>query len=197
VNRVSWGSIWAGVMIALGLEALFTLFGFFIGFGMYNWQAANPWAGVSAWSTIWYLVTAGVSMFFGAWCAARLSGNPVREAGILHGLTTWGMATVATILIAAVGSWAVLREGINVLSTAMITVAQTAPRVVNPGVVPSNAGPVGQATAGIISSISLHIWGGILLGFITALLGGWLGRPHTVVVDTREVVPPAAPRRAA
>ncbi len=110
IKRVSWGAIWAGVMIALGMEVLFTLFGFFIGFGMYNWQAANPWSGISAWTTVWYLVTAGWSMFFGAWCAARLSGNPVREAGILHGITTWGLAAIATILITGVGTWAVLRE---------------------------------------------------------------------------------------
>jgi hypothetical protein len=51
--------------VALGMEVLFTLFGFFIGFGMYKWQAANPWAGISAWTTVWYPVTAGWSMFFG------------------------------------------------------------------------------------------------------------------------------------
>ncbi len=36
VQRVSWSAVWAGVMTALGMEALFTLFGLFIGFGMYN-----------------------------------------------------------------------------------------------------------------------------------------------------------------
>src|SRR5689334_11281057 len=77
-RRISWGAVWAGVMIALGMETLFALFGLFIGFHMYDWQAPNPWSGIPAWSTIWYLVTAGWSMFFGAWCAARLSGNPVR-----------------------------------------------------------------------------------------------------------------------
>src|SRR5215467_5816105 len=74
INRVSWGAVWAGAIIALRMEALLTLFGLFIGFGMYNWKAANPWAGISVWSEIWYLVTAGWSMFFGAWCASRLSG---------------------------------------------------------------------------------------------------------------------------
>lgn len=112
-SRISWGGVWAGVMIALGMEALFALFGFFIGFGMYDPQAANPWAGISGWTTVWNVGTAGWSMFFGAWCAARLSGNPVREAGILQGITTWGFATVATMAIIVVGAWALPREGVN------------------------------------------------------------------------------------
>ncbi len=34
INRVCGGAIWAGVMIALGMEVLFALLGLFIGFGM-------------------------------------------------------------------------------------------------------------------------------------------------------------------
>jgi hypothetical protein len=194
VDRVSWGAIWAGAIIALGMEILLTLFGLFIGFGMYNWQAANPWSGISAWTTFWYLVTAGWSMFFGAWCAARLSGNPVREAGILHGFATWGLATIATIAIVLTGSGAILREGINVLAAATLTVAQTTPGAVVPAPVP-HAGQMAQATANIISGLALRTFGGVLLGFITALFGGWMGRAHTVVVTAEET--PVAPRLAA
>jgi hypothetical protein len=190
VRRVSWGAVWAGVMIALGMEALFTLFGSFIGFGMYNAQAANPWGGVSVWTTVWYLVTAGWSMFFGAWCAARLSGNPVRGDGILHGVTTWGLATFATIMIVAVTSWAVLREGINVLTAAALSSGQVAP------IAGQAAAPSPQATANIISGISLRIWGGVLLGFLTAILGGWAGRSRAQLVSPRGVVP-VPTRRAA
>jgi len=214
VRRISWGGIWAGLMIALGMEVLFALFGFFIGFNMYNWKAANPWAGISAWSTVWYLVTAGWSMFFGAWCAARFSGNPVPGAGILHGITIWGLASVVTIAILAAAGWAVLREGINVLGTAAIAGAQVAPAAINqlPGAavnaaqaaqqagqvaaqVQQNAGPVAQATANIISGLALRIWGGVLLGLITAILGGWLGRPRTVIVAEQQT--PTAPTRLA
>ncbi len=214
MERVSWGAVWSGVLIAIGMEVLFTLFGLFIGFGMYNWQAANPWAGISHWTTAWYLVTAGWSMFFGAWCAARLSGNPLRGDGLLHGITTWGLATFATIAIIAVLSWAVLREGIAVLSTAAITAGQTAPAALSTGPgqaaanaaanqagqavgqVQANAGPIAQATANIISGISLRVFGGVLLGFITALVGGLLGARRTLVMAAPEVVP-APTRRVA
>lgn len=204
IDRISWGGVWAGVMIALGMEALFALFGFFIGFGMYSSETANPWAGISAWTTVWYLVTAGWSMFFGAWCAARLSGNPVREAGVLQGITTWGLATIATMAIIVVGAWAVLREGVNILSTAAIASAQTAPAHVSQAAqqagqaaqqAQQNAGPMAQATANVISGLALRTCGGVLLGFITAIFGGWLGRPQAVIIQEQSV--PGGPTRMA
>jgi hypothetical protein len=206
-NRISWGAVWAGVMIALGLELLLTLFGLFIGFGMYNYQTVNPWAGVSPWSTAWYLFTAAVSMFFGAWCAARLSGSSAREAGVLHGLTTWGLATVATVGIVTIGTWSVLRESVNVLSAQAITAeamahspqaatARTpAAREANGEANPLEPGPGTQATAHAISRLAFRTWGGLLLGFITAILGGLLGRVRTVFFEGRQV--PLGPTRLA
>jgi hypothetical protein len=202
LSRISWGAVWAGVMAALGMEILLTLFGFFVGFRMYNWRAPNPWSGIPAWSALWFLVTVGWSMFFGSWCAARLSGSPLPGDGIMHGIATWGLATTATIAIATVVSWAVLRESINVLSTAAVAAAQVAPPVVMhvpPGQIPPalvNTGPTAQATARLISSISLRIWLGALVAFVTAILGGLLGRSRTVVVAPPEAVP-VQPRRAA
>lgn len=197
INRISWGAIWAGVLIALGMEALFALFGLFIGFGMYQANAANPWAGISAWTTVWYLVTAGWSMFFGAWCAARLAGNPVREAAILHGITTWGFAATVTMAILVVGTWAVFREGINVLSTAAISgPAPVAGQVTNATQQAGQAvtqihqgGPLAQGTANILSGLSLRTWGGVLLGLITAIFGGWAGRARYVEVQAQQAPP--------
>jgi hypothetical protein len=208
-SRVSWGAIWAGVMIALGLELLFTLFGFFIGFGMYHYQAPNPWAGIGPWTAVWYLVTAAISMFFGAWSAARLSGNPVREAGVLHGLATWGLATFVTVLIVSVGTWSVVRAGMNMLTAAAITTQAVAgtpnapPAVANSAEeanraaaqLAQNAGPTAQATADTISKVSLLTWGGVLLGFITAILGGIAGRTPGVFVQGQPL--PVGPTRLA
>jgi hypothetical protein len=204
INRVSWGAVWAGAIIALSMEALLTLFGLFIGFGMYNSRAANFWV-------IWCLVTAGWSMFFGAWCASRLSGNPVREAGVLHGITTWGLVTVATMAILIVSAWSVLREGVNVLSTAAIAGAELAPAAIHqapPSQLsqsarqtgeavnqPQNPGRSSQGTADIISGLSLRTFASVLLGFIMAILGGSLGRPRSVIIEEQQF--PVGPTRVA
>lgn len=190
VKRVSWGAIWAGVMVALGMEALFTLFGLFIGFHMFHAESIYPWAGVPGWATAWYIVTAGWSMFFGAYCAARLSSNPFTGDRIFHGITTWGLATVATVVIAGTISFAVLREGITLLAVA----AATAPGAVV--AVPAN-GTTAQATAHLISGLSLRLFIGMLVGFVTAICGGLLGYSRAVAVAPTEEVVPVIPRRAA
>jgi len=206
VHRLSWSAVWAGVMIALGMEILLTFFGLSIGFGMYHWQAANPWSGVSVWTTIWYFVTMGWSMFFGAWCASRLSGNPTREALMLHGITVWGVASMVGIAVVALGAWSVMREGIDVLSTAALASAQMAPEVnrMAPDALPqatqqvgqafsqlqANAGPMAQATAHTISRLALGIWIGVLIGLITALFGGSAGRLPGVVVEAEQTPGP-------
>jgi len=204
ISRVSWGAVWAGFMIALGMEALLSLFGLFVGFGIFNWRAANPGTGIAAWSTIWYFVTIGWSMFFGAWCAARLSGNPVREAGILHGITTWGLVTVVSMAVLALGAWSALRTSVDVLSTAALATAQVAPSAINQ-TPPSqlsqterqagqtlqqlqqNAGPATEATAKTISKVALGGWIGLLIGLITAILGGLAGLPRSVVIEEERV----------
>jgi hypothetical protein len=186
VAPVSWGAIWAGVMAALGMEALFSLFGLFIGFGMYSANSVNPWGGVPTWSLVWFLVTAGWSMFFGAWCAARLAGYPLRQVGVLHGIATWGLTSFVTIAIVVLVSWAVLREGINVLGS----VSAAIPPVAVPG-------PSAQNTASDISSIALRICGGVLLGFITALIGGAVGAPSSIRGGAVRQEIPGGTRRAA
>ena len=212
IGRISWGAVWAGLMIALGMEALLTFLGLFIGFGRYNWTAANPWAGFSAWNAVWFLVTMAWSMFFGSWCAARLSGNPVREAGVLHGLTTWGFASIVTIAVIVLGSWSVLREGVDIVSTAAIAGAEAAPAAVNQAApsdlsratqngaqalnqLQQNAGPMKQATANTVSRLSILMCGGLLIGMITAIFGGWMGRPRSVVIE--ELAPTAPSSLAA
>jgi hypothetical protein len=172
-SRVNWGAIWAGTMVALGMETLFALFGFFIGFDLFNVNAANPWNGMSIWTFAWYLVTAGWAGFFGAWCAARLSGFAIPRVGILHGITVWGISTVATLLVVVTGVFSLLRAGLAFAMT-------------NPAAAGGNLTVSAQGAANSVSKFSGILWGGVLLGLLTAILGGWLGRRQLESAEIRE-----------
>jgi len=185
VNRTAWGAIWCGVVIALGMEALFTLFGFFIGLELYSTHVNAAGAAgnsTSIWTTIWYLVTVGWSMFFGAWCASRLSG--IWESGALHGIATWGLATFATILVVGITVWAVFREGILLLATGVVTPLGV---MVGPGGGAIAVAP--QNTAGVIANVAGRLWGGVMLGLITAILGGLAGRSRVRALGETQQVP--------
>jgi hypothetical protein len=97
-GRVSWSAIWAGVMVTLGVQALFLSFEIFIDGAL---------GGSTFWTIIWFLVTMGISFYAGARTAARLSGSADRETCIHHGLATWGLATLALALIGGAVGWAI------------------------------------------------------------------------------------------
>jgi len=159
LNNVAWGAIWAGVMVTIGMEVLLLAFGVFI---------AAAIGGSSIWTMAWYLVTMAISFYIGAWSAARLADVSVREICILHGITTWGLATLATALIGGTLGWAAfVRTGIEFSATLW--------------------GPTEQ-WAGIV-------WGGLALSLATAYLGGANGLRRDVATAQRETIP--EPRRRA
>lgn len=107
-RRISWGAVFAGGLVAVAVQLLLTLLGLAIGFGVVN-PAQEAGAGLSGLGTgtaWWWLITSLVSLFVGGWVAGRLSGVRPRIEGALHGLTTWSLATVLTVLLAgtAVGN---------------------------------------------------------------------------------------------
>jgi hypothetical protein len=203
IRRINWGAIWTGVVVALGMMFMLKLFGLFVGFRMYNPDAAKPWAGLMGWTGVWYLVTAAFSMYVGGWCAARSSGSWRGGDGILHGLATWGLTTVAAMTVATLALWAVIREGITVMAAAMTTLEPAGPGTgtsrVPPGAMnqlQAHAGPISQAMAHTISNFSLLIFCSLALGLLFAVLGGWIGRSPRITATPAEVVP-GPTRRAA
>lgn len=172
LEKVSWGAIWAGVMVTVGMEALFLSFGIFI---------AAALGGSVTWTAIWYLVTMAVSFYVGAWCAARLSDVSIREICMLHGIATWGLSTLATLVLTLGVLWAALQLGTTIFVT----------RVPPGSTVPFSASAAWSYTvqyAGIV-------WGGIILSLFTASIGGRSGQPN--LVGTVQPQAPAAPIRRA
>jgi hypothetical protein len=96
--RVSWGSIFAGALIAMAIQLVLTLIGAAIGMATLDpGTGDNPSAtalGVGA--AIWLLVSSVISLFAGGYIAARLGGT---FNGWLHGLTTWAVVTMLTMIL--------------------------------------------------------------------------------------------------
>lgn len=158
-GKVSWGAIWSGVMVTLGMETLFIAFGLFIDGAL---------GGSDSWSIAWYLVTMCVSFYIGAHSAARLSNIADKDISVLHGLSTWGLATLATLLIGGmVGFAALLRTP----------------------VIPGFAWGPTELYGGVI-------WGGVLLSLATSYMGGASGIPRVTAQSPAAQLPQEALRRA-
>jgi hypothetical protein len=108
INKVSWGAIFAGVVVALVTQVLLTMLGVGIGVATLDPGTGDaPEASTfSIAAGIWYAVSGLIAAFFGGYVAARLSGRTSPTTGALHGLTTWAFTTllVLYLLTTAVGS---------------------------------------------------------------------------------------------
>jgi ElaB/YqjD/DUF883 family membrane-anchored ribosome-binding protein len=105
-KRISWGSIFAGALIALVVQLALSLLGFGIGMGTVNpMEESQPMAGLGTGSLIWWAVSMLISLFIGGWVAGRLAGIPRNSDSILHGLLTWSLVTLLYfyLLTTAVG----------------------------------------------------------------------------------------------
>lgn len=105
-KRVSWGAIFAGAVLVLVLQLMMSLLGLAFGAGSIDpLQEQNPFSGLGLGTAIWLGLTTLLALFAGGWVSARLAGIPVRTESALHGVTTWGIATLcgAYLLTSAAG----------------------------------------------------------------------------------------------
>jgi len=127
-RRVSWSAVFAGVVVAISFNLVLAVLGIGIGLTTIDpAQGDSPQAatlGIGA--TIWWIVTALISLAAGGWVAGRLAGMPTRLDGALHGLVTWGIATMLIfwLLTSAVGS--LIGGTFSVVGTALSNTAQGA-----------------------------------------------------------------------
>jgi hypothetical protein len=107
-RRIAWAGIFGGVILVVAVQLLLSLLGAGIGLGTVNTNAGTtPNAssfGISA--GIWWVVSSVIALAFGGYASAWLAGIEIRWDGVLHGLITWGIATLLTIylLTSAIGS---------------------------------------------------------------------------------------------
>jgi hypothetical protein len=126
VRRVSWGAVFAGLVIGLAIQLLLGLLGVAIGVSSIDpARGDTPGKGMAIGAGIWLLISGLVSAYVGACVAAYLSGAPRKSERVLHGILAWGVATLVTafLLTSAVGG--LIGGTVRVLGGATQAVAQS------------------------------------------------------------------------
>ena len=100
-RRISWGAIFGGVILVVAVQLLLSLLGAGIGLDTVNTNAGTtPNAsslGIGAGA--WWIVSSTIALAFGGYAAAWLAGIELRWDGMLHGLITWGIASLLTVYL--------------------------------------------------------------------------------------------------
>lgn len=106
-TRLSWGAIFAGVVIAVAVQLVLGILGAGIGLTMVDpVQGTTPGAaGFGIGAGIFWLITTVLALGAGGYAAARVAGVHERFDAMVHGLVVWGVTLILTLylLTSAVG----------------------------------------------------------------------------------------------
>jgi len=126
VRRISWAAIFAGLIITLVTELVSSVLGIAIGATAINPLTADQGSaqGIGIGAGIWFLVTSLIALFLGGWVAGRVSGFARGSEGTLHGLVTWGAATLLTVYLLSTALGGMLSGTAGLLKNTMPAASQ-------------------------------------------------------------------------
>ena len=106
-RRISWAAVFGGVIMIIAVQLLLSLLGAGIGFTTVDAKAGTTpdASSIGIGAGVWFLVSSIIALAFGGYVSAWLAGIEHRFDGVLHGLITWGIATLLTLwlLTSAIG----------------------------------------------------------------------------------------------
>jgi hypothetical protein len=174
-DRVRWGPIIAGLVIALTSQLILTTLGATIGLtGLSGSGAPRTNAGdVSFGVGIWSIVSLLISLFLGGWVMARACGPMNRSTALLNAAILWG----TTI---AMSAW-LLASGVSGTFGALLSnageIVNQAQQTVDPQQVqaPNVTAQQTRDIAGNAAKVGWSFVFGSLLGLVAALIGASAG----------------------
>jgi hypothetical protein len=129
LNRVSWGAVLAGVVVALVTQLVLNLLGVGVGAATLDPYAGadeNPSASsFSIGAGIWFAVSGILAAGAGGYTAGRLAGRPKESTAGWHGLTAWALTTLVIFYLLTSTIGGILGGAYRTLTSALGNVAQT------------------------------------------------------------------------
>jgi hypothetical protein len=167
LERISWGAILAGTVIAVVIQLAGNLLAIGLGMGRINpnpdYGEDVPSAGSIGTSTLVMMaISVLVGLFLGGYVAARFAGSPDQGDALWHGLMVWGLDTVITVFLLTTtlgsifsGLSAMLGQGLKLVGSATTAVAQGTTTVVQgaANVAGAAAGAVGEAAKNVGAAV--------------------------------------------
>ncbi|WP_202617924.1 PhnA-like protein [Aureimonas leprariae] len=140
MNRVSWGAIFAGVVVGLIVQVLLTMLGVGIGIGTLDpGTGDNPAASTfSIGAGIWYVLTGIVAAYVSGYISSRMSGKTVATTGALHGLTTWAFTTLVILYLLTSAVGGIVGGAFSGVTSAIGGIGSTAAQTAAPALANSN-----------------------------------------------------------
>lgn len=171
-DRVRWGPIFAGIVIAISTQLILSALGIAIGLsaGAGGTDAQSVSFGVSVWSIISLLI----SLFLGGWVMALTCGPMNKKTALINAAILW-----ATTL--AISSWLLVSGISGAFGIIASNAGEIANQVQQPGgvAIPNQAPNINADRArNIAENTARGAWSfifGSLLGLVAAMVGASIG----------------------
>jgi hypothetical protein len=173
-DRVRWGPIISGVLVALATQLILSSFFGALGAGRIadslapRTIAAGIISNVGIWSTLALLL----SLFFGGWVTTHSCGPMHRDTAILNGIVLWATTLAVSSLLLANGVWGAFGVAAYNAATVMSQLQQQ-------GNIPANIPALtAEQTRDLAAATSRTLWWfvfGSLLSLAATLMGAVAG----------------------
>ena len=116
-RRISWAAIFGGVILVVTVQLLLSLLGAGIGLDTVNTNAGTTPAAssIGIGAGVWWIISSIIALAFGGYVAAWFAGIELRWDGVLHGLVTWGIATMLTVYLLSSAIGGIIGGGASAL----------------------------------------------------------------------------------
>jgi hypothetical protein len=153
IRRISWGAVFAGVIVALMVGMVLNLLGVGIGLSTIDpLHEQSALAGLGIGAALWLIACTLISLFAGGWVAGHLAGIPYRTDAALHGVLTWGVTTLVTVFFFATAAGGLFSGATRLLAGGVSGVGQELAGQDHARVEPSGEQPRGFM--GMLSSLN-------------------------------------------
>ncbi|WP_170133973.1 PhnA-like protein [Palleronia aestuarii] len=128
INNVSWGAVFAGVVVGLVAQVIINMIGVGIGAATLDpGTGDNPGvAGFSIGAGIWFAISGILGALAGGFTAGRLSGKAKESTASWHGLTSWALATLVVVYLVSSSIGGIVGGAYSTLTSAVGNVAGAA-----------------------------------------------------------------------
>jgi CHASE3 domain sensor protein len=96
--------------------------------GLYAIEPAseeNPFGGLATGSTLWWILSWLVALFLGGWVTSRFAGLQRKFDGALHGIVTWALTFLVSLLLLTNAAGMILGGTFGVMRTVFSAAGQT------------------------------------------------------------------------
>jgi len=141
LNKVTWGAVFAGVVVMLVTQLILNLLGIGIGAASLD-PAAGETPSASTFSIgagVWFVLAGILASLAGGYAAGRLAGKPKESTAAWHGLTAWALTTLVIFYLLTTtvggilgGAYRTVTSALGNVTQAVGSTAQTAAQVAAP-----------------------------------------------------------------